>query len=108
LFFTKAREGLWQVPTKGGVPTQVSGFEHSRFGRLWTVAACGIYFVDIAADRSKLNFYDFETRRIAPIVDLSAEAFIGYPSLSSSPREDAILFASSDEVRSDLMTIRAK
>ncbi|HEY4045986.1 MAG TPA: hypothetical protein VGM27_03880 [Acidobacteriaceae bacterium] len=108
IFYTNAREGLWQLKLAGGSPSLVPGLEHRRFGRLWTVTGSGIYFVDISTDRTKLRFYDFLSKTDRVVADFPLEALIGYPSLSYSQRENAILFAAKEDMRSDLMTFWAK
>lgn len=107
-FFTKTGEGLWQMPAGGGDPVLVRGLEHSRFGRLWTVTERGIYFVDLAADRSKLKFYDLQSHATHDVLTLPVEALVGYPSLSYSPADDAILLSEKQEARSDLVALRVK
>ncbi|WP_263357724.1 hypothetical protein [Acidicapsa ligni] len=105
LFFTTAGDGLWEMPSNGGKETMVQGLERSRFGRLWTVTEHGIYFVDTAKERSSLRFYDFKTGVSKSVMTLPVDPLVGFPSLSYSPTQKAILFAAKEEQHSDLMTL---
>ncbi|QHN04316.1 hypothetical protein FTO74_13800 [Granulicella sp. WH15] len=108
LFFTNSGEGLWKMPANGGAPVLVEGLERCRFGRLWTVTDRGIYFVDIGTDRSKLQFYDFRTQSSRAVLMLPNDVLIGFPSLSYSATENAILFSAKEDQHSDLMTLWEK
>src|SRR5258707_2637409 len=87
----------------GGATIQVPGLEHCRFGRLWAVSNRGIYYVNINGDRSKLMLFDFRTHTGRSVLTLPRDPLIGYPSLSYSPADNAILFATKEDPRSDLM-----
>jgi Tol biopolymer transport system component len=105
VFYTNGAEGLWEMQLNGGSPVQVPGLEHCRFGRLWTIANRGIYYVDISGDRSKVMHYDLQEHTSHPMLTLPRDPLIGYPSLSYSPSDNAILFATKDDPRSDLMML---
>ncbi|WP_187290250.1 PD40 domain-containing protein [Terriglobus saanensis] len=107
IFYTNGTEGLWQMPLSGGSPVQIPGLEHCRFGRLWTISDGGIYYVNIRGDRSKVIRYDLQTHSNRPALTLPRDPLIGYPSLSYSPSDNAILFATKEDSRSDLMMLWA-
>jgi Tol biopolymer transport system component len=106
IYFTLETRGLWQMNAEGGPITAVTGLEKKRFGRLWTVAKKGIYFIDEDSDRRALQLYDFGSGHISSVGNLPVDPLIGYPSLSVSPVDDTVLFSGKENVRSNLMIFR--
>ncbi len=107
ILYTTATSGLWSLDLKSGQSSLLPGTENALFSRLWTVADGGVYFIDALRDRKRLMFYDLLTQRQREVLHLPAPPLLGYPSLSYSPSEHTFLFATKEDVRSDLMEIRS-
>lgn len=106
LYFTSEKQGLWQMNPDGRSASVVQGLEQKRFGRMWTVTANRIYFIDIDSDRRASQRYDLNTHQISLVGVLPSEALIGYPSLSVSSVDGSVLFSGKENVRSNLMIFR--
>jgi len=106
LLYTSNLPGLWSLDLDTGAKSQVSGLEDAHFGRLWTVAKNGLYFVNVQSDRRKLMFHDLHSGSNQFVSNLPVDPLVGYPSLTFSADDQSVIFSSKEDVRSDLMEFR--
>jgi dipeptidyl aminopeptidase/acylaminoacyl peptidase len=102
---------LWRLPAGGGAPTQVlDGVVNTAFD----VVERGIYFMDRVAGetsglwfdrqtgRTRLRYFDFETRRITTVVDDLGPVTLG---LSASRDGRTVFFARTDSSTDELILV---
>lgn len=106
LYFLNADAYLLQMPVAGGAARPVPGLETRVPSRLWTVTRNGIYLADQEGDRREILFYSFASRRAVPAIRTARDLLFGTPNISLSPDERWLIYAQSDDMRSDLMQAR--
>jgi len=75
-------------PVEGGAETQVAGLPTNLFRRNWDVCSAGIAFVRAGSD--VIEFFDFKTRKIAPVYPLeSLSRWLSAPENWKSPARDS-------------------
>ena len=85
-----------------GTESQVDGLPTLDFGANWDLVPGGIYFFPVD-DILTLNYFDFSTKKVRPILKVSGGgAFAG---LSVSPDGRYILYPELDDYRSNIMFV---
>ena len=106
LYFVKSgsRKGLWGVPTSGGNEELIL---EAVWPGHWAVAEKGMYFVDFSDWRAggEVQFYDWETHRIARIGRIDKTISREWPGLSATRDGRWILFSQADQFDSDLILL---
>ena len=98
VYFSKFDEaGIWSVPSQGGTESLVvAGKPQLRYWGYWAITKTGLYLLDAEVDRrSRIEFYDFATRRIVPVLTLENPA-IYQPGLSATADGKTIYYAQWD------------
>ena len=73
IYFSRFDEGgIWSVPVQGGTETQVVADKPQvRYWGNWAVTRTGLYLLDAEAEpRPRIEFYDFRTQRISPVLNI--------------------------------------
>ncbi len=73
VYFTKYDQaGVWSIPASGGPESQVvAGKPEVGYMQYWTIARAGLYLLYAEAEpRPRIEFYDFATHRISPVLTL--------------------------------------
>ena len=99
---------IWMVPAEGGTERPVPGLERfARIGRSWQVAQDGIYFLlpESNGHRGTLRFYDFASREVRILIELTAPAPWTVPAIALSPDRDAMLIVKTEGRTDDLIMI---
>ena len=103
-YFRRQREdGLWTMPSGGGLEEPVpelSGLKHTR---AWTVRPNGIYFYQMVEGKPQIRVLDFATRRISTV--LMPEQITPGVGLDISPDGRTLLYAQVDHRTDGLMMI---
>jgi len=104
LYYSKMEQsGIWKMPLNGGgeerVLDQPKGYEWFN----WTVAPGGIYFVtQTDAQKSKIEFFDFGTRKRA-VIDIVEKLGFG---LALSPDSKSLLYSRTDSEDYEVMLVK--
>ncbi len=104
LYYSKMEQsGIWKMPLNGGgeerVLDQPAGYEWFN----WTVAPGGIYFVtQTDAQKSKIEFFDFATRKRA-VIDIVEKLGFG---LALSPDSKSLLYSRTDSEDYEVMLVK--
>ena len=90
---------VWRQPVSGGSPVKIlEGVIQSCFA----VLAGGIYYVDRLSDETRLQYYDFGTRRSTTVAPNLGNVGLG---LTASPDGRTILYSRIDSSVDDLMLV---
>ena len=87
VYYSKFDEaGIWSVPSQGGTESMViAGKPQVRYWGHWAITRTGLYLLSAETERRpRIEFYDFATRRISPILTFEKRAYDGQPSLSAT------------------------
>ena len=99
VYYSKFDEGgLWRIPSNGGEESLVVANRPQvlHWGN-WALTKPGIYFLNADADpRAQIEFYDFATRRISPVLLLEKNSVYGGPSLSATTDGRTIFYTQFD------------
>jgi Tol biopolymer transport system component len=106
LYFLDADGHIVAIPAGGGMQRLLPGLENPTPERLWTVTRNGILLADSEGDRRSILLYSFSARRASTVIHTSRELLFGTPNLSVSPDQRWVVYAQSDDMRSDLMQAR--
>jgi Tol biopolymer transport system component/DNA-binding winged helix-turn-helix (wHTH) protein len=104
-YYSKGRNipGVWRIPVEGGEESLVLDSYKAGVRRAWAVMSGGIYFIDVEPPAPPLiNFFNFATRKVAPIAKLEKTPFVG---LALSPDNRWLLYTQVDQDGSDIMLI---
>jgi Tol biopolymer transport system component/DNA-binding winged helix-turn-helix (wHTH) protein len=95
LLYTKpSSQGIWGMPPKGGAETQIWGGPGPDNWSNWAVTKSGIYFfAPETGGPPKIEYLDFETRRLSQIGRLEKPSFYG---LAVSPDGGTLLYSQWD------------
>ena len=99
VYFSKFDEaGIWSVPSNGGKETLVlEGRPQVLYWGHWALTRPGIYFLNADADSSaRIEFYDFATRRISPVLFIEKNVPYGQPSLGATEDGKTIYYTQLD------------
>ena len=94
LFYTKRDgEGIWSIPLGGGPETRVTAAPRLGDWGYWTVSETGLYLLDDdAGPRPTIEFYNFKTRKLTPVLQLEHSNFPWSPGLDVSRDGRTMLF----------------
>jgi eukaryotic-like serine/threonine-protein kinase len=91
---------LWRVAVSGGVPVKLlEGVVHGNY----VVLDRGIYYMDQPSVETRLQYFDFATRRSRTVAGNVGNVILGF--LTASPDGRAILYARVDSSVDDLMLV---
>ena len=100
VYFSKFNEaGIWSMASRGGTESLVVADKpQASYWGYWAVTKAGLYFLDVEAEpKSAIEFYDFATRRISPVLTVDKQLGRGQPSFSASMDGKTIYFAQMDQ-----------
>jgi eukaryotic-like serine/threonine-protein kinase len=104
LYYAKLEAGgIWKMPLEGGEETHVSDQPMGWFN--WALTGNGMYFLNVTVTPNKLEFLDFATREITPILTLEKPA-PPFGGLAISPDRKALLYSQIDEDDSYIMLVK--
>jgi hypothetical protein len=94
LYYSKQDgEGLWSIPLSGGQETLVTPALRLGYWGAWAVTERGIYLLDNdVLPRPTIEFYDFRTHKLTPVIRLQLSALQWDPSLDASHDGRTVLF----------------
>jgi Tol biopolymer transport system component len=107
-YYAKGRAvpGIWQVPVNGGEEKLITDHNNAGYWRLWTVSQTGIYFATAnVISQPIIEFYNFATRRVTPVITLNRPISRTDPGLTVSPDGRSLLFSQLDQSGSDIMLV---
>ena len=90
---------LWRLSTSGGEPVKVLD---GVVMRAFVVLERGIYYIDRPERASRLQFFDFATRKSTTVADNLGDVRLG---LTASPDSRTILYTRLDSAVDDLMMV---
>jgi len=99
IYFSKPDQaGIWSLPASGGTESPVVADKPQvGFWGHWAVTRTGLYLLDADAEpRPRIEFYDFATRRISPVLTLEKRPLRLYPSLSATADGRTIYYTQYD------------
>lgn len=102
-FRRQRQDGLWSMPSGGGLEEQVPELSGLRHTRAWTVRSEGIYFYQMVEGKPQIRFLDFATRRISTV--LVPEKVTPGMGLDISPDGRTLLYGQVDRRTDELMMI---
>ena len=93
LYYSKyAGGGIWTMPVGGGQEERITDALHRGYWGYFAVTDKGIYLLDSDAKGGPaISYYDFQRRRLSPVVTLQHSPVIFYPNLAAS-RDGRTLF----------------
>ena len=100
VYFAKFDEaGIWTIPSQGGAERLVVADKPQvLYWGHWALTEAGLYFLNAEAEpRARIEFYDFATQNISPILTLEKRPAFGHPSLSASADGRTIYFSQWDQ-----------
>jgi Tol biopolymer transport system component len=103
IIYYALRDGIWRVPANGGEETVVLGGIPEADAGHWAGANGGLYFLAGKSPHATLNFLDFKTGRISPVMPVERPWDVSALALSLDGR--SLLFDQIDQSGSDLMSV---
>lgn len=106
LYYAKGQSvpGIWRMPTADGEETLVLDEHRAGYWRQWDVVEQGIYFATAETpDRPLIEFFNFATRKVTPILTLEKRLPGAISGLSVSPNGRQLIWTQLDQSGSDLM-----
>jgi Tol biopolymer transport system component/DNA-binding winged helix-turn-helix (wHTH) protein len=99
IYYSKFDEpGIWSMPASGGSESPVvTGKPQVGYWGHWAVTESGLYLLDVDAEPGPaVEFYNFATRRITPVLSLEKKPGPWLPSLSASRDGRTVFYSQSD------------
>jgi len=97
---------LWRARTDGSTEELVAGVPQLSFlGDEWFPTEAGIYFLSHPDNKTIINFFDLQTRKVQPIFTLEKPTPIWIGGMPVSKDGKFMLFPQVDQASSDLMLI---
>lgn len=98
LYFAKyPEEGLWSTPVGGGTETRVIAAPRIHNESVWAISETGVYLSDYAAlPWPLIEFYNFKSRKLTPVIPLEHAGLGWYPGVSASRDGRTVLFVQWD------------
>jgi len=90
---------LWRLPTSGGEPVKVLD---GVVMRAFVILERGIYYVDRPARTSRLQYFDFATRKSSTVADNLGNVRLG---LTATQDGRTVLYTRLDSTVDDLMMV---
>ena len=103
LIYYARPDGIWRVPAQGGEETLVLGGIPDSDASNWVAANRGLYFLNRKNTGATLDFLNFKTRRISPLMPVDKRWDVS--ALAVSPDGRSLLHDQIDQSGSDLMLI---
>lgn len=95
--------GLWSVPVAGGTEQHLTDAPHRGYWGHFAVTDTGVYVVDSSTEPGPtILYYDFQSRRLKPILMLNQDTQPWTANLSASRDGRTLLFAQF-ELRNSIM-----
>jgi Tol biopolymer transport system component/DNA-binding winged helix-turn-helix (wHTH) protein len=86
-------EGIWSIPVGGGLETRVTGAPRLGDWGNWAVTETGLYLLDDdVMPRQTIEFYNFKTHKLAPVIPLEHSGREWDPGLDASRDGRTVLF----------------
>ena len=86
--------GLWSIPVGGGKEEQLTAAPHKGYWGHFAVTDTGIYLLDShAAPKPAIMFYNFQTKRLTPVLQLEDLPVSWTANLAASPDGRTVLFS---------------
>jgi Tol biopolymer transport system component/DNA-binding winged helix-turn-helix (wHTH) protein len=94
VYYTKRDgEGIWSIPVSGGAETRVTDAPRLGFWGNWAVSEAGLYVLDDdILPRPTIEFYNFKTRKLTPVIPLEHSGRAWDPGLDASRDGRTVLF----------------
>jgi hypothetical protein len=94
VYYTKRDgEGIWTIPVAGGDETRVTAAPRLGYWGNWAVSETGLYLLeDDVLPRPTIEFYNFKTHRLTPVIQLEQSGRAWDPGLDASRDGLAVLF----------------
>jgi Tol biopolymer transport system component len=94
VYYTKREgEGIWSIPIEGGEETRVTAAPRLGDWGNWAVSENGIYLLENdIMPRPTIEFYNFKTRKLTPVISLEHSGRQWNPGLDASRDGRTVLF----------------
>jgi serine/threonine protein kinase/Tol biopolymer transport system component len=98
LYYSKLEgAGVWSVPVAGGEEQRITQAPHLGYWGHFAVTEAGLYLVDADAEPGPtIMYYDFQTRRIKPVLVLKQDPLPWTANLSASRDGRTLLFVQAE------------
>jgi len=98
LYYTKRdAEGIWRVSLGGGEEIRVTAAPRLGYWGYWAVCETGLYLLDDnILPRPTVEFYNFKTRKLAPVLQIEHSAPKWDPGLDASRDGRILMFVQYD------------
>jgi Tol biopolymer transport system component len=98
--------GIWKVPVAGGEESLILDALQPGLWGYWAVVDQGVYFVNLkATPPSTIEFFNFATRRVTPVVTFETGPSWWSPGLAVSPDGRWLLYTQVEKGNSDIMVV---
>jgi Tol biopolymer transport system component/DNA-binding winged helix-turn-helix (wHTH) protein len=106
LYFSKFNGGgIWSVPTGGGEEKRITDALHLGYWGHFAVTEAGLYLVDSDAEPGPtIKYYNFQTRRLTPILTLKQDPLPFTANLAAS-RDGRTVFFVQGESKSSMVMV---
>jgi Tol biopolymer transport system component len=106
LYYSKFEGGgIWRMPAGGGQEERVTDSLHRGYWGQFALTDNGLYLVDSdAKDGPAIMYYNFQTRRLSPIMTFKQSPSPWFPNLSAS-RDGRTLFYAQVEFESNMISM---
>jgi eukaryotic-like serine/threonine-protein kinase len=96
---------IWRIPIKGGEEEPVLvGVPDLSIGQ-WAVEKDGIYFIRLNEGSPFLDFYNFTTKHISHIKELSGTATKNFTNIAIAPDGSYLLYSRREPTKSDIILV---
>jgi hypothetical protein len=97
--------GIWSIPVGGGQEKPVTDALHRGYWGHFAVTDAGLYLLDAdASPRPTVMFYSFQTRQLAPVMQLEKRPVPWTANLAAS-RDGRIVFIAQDIFHSSITMV---
>jgi Tol biopolymer transport system component/serine/threonine protein kinase len=105
LYYSKLEgAGVWSVPVAGGEERRVTQAPHLGYWGHFAVTEAGLYLVDADAESGPtIMYYDFQTRKIKPVLVLKQNPLAWTANLSASRNGRTVLFVQAESKSAIMM-----